>query len=219
MWRPQSSTPTRYALDRSQPSIQLGFMGQDWAKVEHSAKRDLAPFLPVQPIVTKLDETITLWYTRLRQHNYEREMRNRGLRIFFVLLVTLLATLNAAHAAQTYQIDGDFEGCDFDRPYPLIGGGMLVCHEYNYNYLYSSEVIIIDTSIVLIECQKYAALILSGNVIAAHVMGDFKGCEYGNIVALENNLLFECRTYPLSLCVPSGGKDICNRQDLYSDNR
>ena len=34
----------------------------------------------------------------------------------------------------TYQIEGEFDGCEYGKLYPIVGGGILECLEYNYFY-------------------------------------------------------------------------------------
>jgi hypothetical protein len=44
---------------------------------------------------------------------------------------------------ETTQVDGDFEGCDFNKRIPLTNGLIFVCSEYNYSYAYMPEVLIL----------------------------------------------------------------------------
>jgi len=44
---------------------------------------------------------------------------------------------------ETTQVDGDFEGCDFNKRIPLTNGLVFVCSEYNYSYSYMPEVLIL----------------------------------------------------------------------------
>lgn len=41
------------------------------------------------------------------------------------------------------QVDGSFEGCDFDRLIPLTNGLVFKCSEYSYTYSFMPEVIIL----------------------------------------------------------------------------
>lgn len=58
------------------------------------------------------------------------------------------------------QVDGDFEGCEFDKPIPLVNGLVFVCAEYSYSYGFMPEVLILkhirsgDIK-VLIDDQEY----------------------------------------------------------------
>lgn len=63
------------------------------------------------------------------------------------VLVGVSASIASSAFAQTKsQIDGDFEGCDFNKVYPLLNGLILVCQEYNHSYSYMPEVVVIDGS-------------------------------------------------------------------------
>lgn len=42
------------------------------------------------------------------------------------------------------QVDGEFEGCEFDRRIPLTNGLIFVCREYSYSYAYSPDVLILQ---------------------------------------------------------------------------
>ena len=57
------------------------------------------------------------------------------------------------------QINGEFEGCDFDRRYMLMNGFTFVCATYSYSYSYMPDVKIISISgrapIVYIDGEKY----------------------------------------------------------------
>ena len=44
----------------------------------------------------------------------------------------------------TYQIEGDFDGCEYGKLYPIVGGGILECLEYNYFYDYSKPILSIN---------------------------------------------------------------------------
>jgi hypothetical protein len=71
---------------------------------------------------------------------------------FLVLLVFIgtsyasdleeLARQGYAVVAET-QVDGDFEGCDFDKHIPLMNTLIFVCSEYNYSYSYMPDVYIL----------------------------------------------------------------------------
>jgi len=41
------------------------------------------------------------------------------------------------------QVDGDFEGCDFDKRIPLTNGLIFVCSTYSYSYAYMPDVYIL----------------------------------------------------------------------------
>ena len=41
------------------------------------------------------------------------------------------------------RVDGEFEGCDFDKVIPLTNGLVFVCRTYSYSYSYCPEVLIL----------------------------------------------------------------------------
>jgi hypothetical protein len=41
------------------------------------------------------------------------------------------------------RVEGEFEGCDFDKRIPLANGLIFVCSSYNYTYSYRPEVLIL----------------------------------------------------------------------------
>ena len=43
------------------------------------------------------------------------------------------------------QVDGDFEGCDFDKHIPLMNGLVFVCSSYGYSYGYMADVLILKS--------------------------------------------------------------------------
>ena len=57
------------------------------------------------------------------------------------------------------QVDGEFEGCDFDKRYSLANGLIFVCATYSYSYSFMPDVVIImikgRTPIVTIDGEKY----------------------------------------------------------------
>ncbi|MFX0201258.1 MAG: hypothetical protein ACFFCW_34505, partial [Candidatus Hodarchaeota archaeon] len=42
------------------------------------------------------------------------------------------------------QVDGEFEGCEFDKRIPLMNGLIFVCSTYSYSYSYMPEVLILQ---------------------------------------------------------------------------
>jgi hypothetical protein len=42
------------------------------------------------------------------------------------------------------RVDGEFEGCDFDKRIPFTNGLVFVCSSYNYSYSYRPEVLILQ---------------------------------------------------------------------------
>lgn len=49
--------------------------------------------------------------------------------------------------AKITQVDGDFEGCDFDKKIILMNGWTLTCNTFNYSYSYSPAVAILSRDI------------------------------------------------------------------------
>jgi hypothetical protein len=111
------------------------------------------------------------------------------------LLIVLLA--NPASATE-YKIDGEFDGCDFDKKYPLVGGGILVCKAYEYFYEWSPSVDFISGGRAVIGSRVVQAVMINGRVIKTNISGDFNGCEFGKIYKFDNGLTFECSEYNYS---------------------
>lgn len=44
------------------------------------------------------------------------------------------------------QVDGDFEGCDFNRPIRFINGMILECSTYSYTYAFMPDAVIFSKS-------------------------------------------------------------------------
>jgi len=42
------------------------------------------------------------------------------------------------------QVDGEFEGCEYDKSIPLMNGLIFVCKTYSYYYSYMPEVLILQ---------------------------------------------------------------------------
>jgi hypothetical protein len=55
---------------------------------------------------------------------------------------TELSSLVGWTIIDTDQVDGEFEGCDFDKRIHLIGGATYTCAMYNYSYAYMPEAIV-----------------------------------------------------------------------------
>lgn len=110
--------------------------------------------------------------------------------LFFVLLLA-----QSTQAADRTQIDGAFEGCEYDKVYALIDGRLLICHEYNYMYSYSPEVVIIDSHRALIDEEVFEASVEEGQIVRTRVSDDFEGCDHSKFISFDNGLVFECATY------------------------
>jgi hypothetical protein len=111
----------------------------------------------------------------------------------FVLIVLNLV-MSTANAGK-FQIDGTFDGCEHGKVYPLLGGGILECREYNYFYEYSPEVRTDGREVITIGNTKISGTILDGSVTQTKVKDTFEGCDFGKRIFFDNNLVFECQTY------------------------
>ena len=80
----------------------------------------------------------------------------------YILIIMLLFCFSVAAASdleylakegyaviEETQVDGDFEGCDFDKRIPLTNGLVFVCSTYSYSYAYMPDVLILSTSRVV----------------------------------------------------------------------
>ncbi len=115
--------------------------------------------------------------------------------MFRIVLLLSLNMVASLAIAGKFQIDGTFEGCEHGKVYPLMGGGILECHEYNYFYEYSPEVRTDGREVITIGSTKISGTILDGSVTKTKVSDSFEGCDYGKKIYFDNGLLFECRTY------------------------
>jgi len=75
----------------------------------------------------------------------------------FAVLGGQLLLQDPAFAMDKTSIMGTFDGCDYDKTYDLIDGRTLTCRTYHYHYAYAPEVIILDSSTVLIDREEYDA--------------------------------------------------------------
>ena len=113
------------------------------------------------------------------------------------LLVCLVIGLDKAHAG-TYQISGNFNGCEYGKLYPLMGGGILECREYNYFYEYSPEVRSDGREVITIGDEKVDAYLHNGSIITTQVTDEFEGCDFDKRYEFLNGLIFVCSTYSYS---------------------
>lgn len=91
---------------------------------------------------------------------------------FFLVVLLLSVSITAAASeledraregyavAEQTQVDGDFEGCDFDKHIPLTNGLVFVCSGYSYSYSYMPDVLILKNISsgdikVLIDDEEY----------------------------------------------------------------
>ena len=118
------------------------------------------------------------------------------------ILLTILfyswAVIATAQSLGSYTIDGTFDGCNYKKFYPLVGGGILECQEYKYFYHYRPEVIAKGRNVLLIDDKKIRAYIHDGNITSTRVDGEFEGCDFDTLIPFTNGLIFECSTYSYS---------------------
>jgi hypothetical protein len=107
----------------------------------------------------------------------------------------LLSIPNDAFAVDEYRIAGTFDGCEYDKLYEIVGGGILECREYNYFYEFGPRVIADGRDVLLIGKEKVDATLHNGSVVTTHISDDFEGCDFDKVYRLDNGLLFECATY------------------------
>jgi len=110
------------------------------------------------------------------------------------ILFILIFTFSVGNCG-TYTIDGEFDGCDYEKKYPLVSGGVLECQEYNYFYEYSPDVRTDGREVILIGREKVRGVIRDGSVIRTKVKDTFEGCDYDKRIPLDNGLIFVCSTY------------------------
>lgn len=97
--------------------------------------------------------------------------------------------------AGTYSIDGEFEGCEHGKLYPIMGGGILECMEYNYFYEYSPIVQSDGRRVITIGSEIVDGYLHDGSVIKTKVIDEFEGCDWDKRIELLNGLVFVCSTY------------------------
>lgn len=95
----------------------------------------------------------------------------------------------------TYQIEGDFDGCEYGKLYPIVGGGILECLEYNYFYDYSPTVRSDGRQVITIGDEVVEGYLHNGSVIQTKVFDDFEGCDWDKKIEFLNGLSFICSTY------------------------
>ena len=109
-----------------------------------------------------------------------------------------LALSSPARAAEEYTISDEFDGCEHGKLFELDGGGILECQEYNYFYEYRPRVIASGREVVVIGDEKVEGYIHDGSVNSTQISGEFEGCDYDKMYALDNGLIFRCNTYSYS---------------------
>ena len=118
----------------------------------------------------------------------------RGIVVICVLVVCYTGDLSAA----TYQINGEFDGCEYGKLYELVGGGVLECQGYRYFYAYSPVVRTNGRRVIMIGDERIDGYVHNRSVTNTLIDGTFDGCEYDKPYDLLNELVFVCRTYSYS---------------------
>lgn len=118
------------------------------------------------------------------------------MKIFITLFILLFGS--SVSFAETYQIEGTFNGCEYGKYYPIMGGGVLECREYNYFYEYSPEVRSNGREVITIGDEEVDAYLHDGSVINTQVDGEFNGCDFDRRINFLNGLVFVCSEYSYS---------------------
>jgi hypothetical protein len=98
----------------------------------------------------------------------------------------------------TDTVSDAFNGCDYGRPVPLENNLIFICHEYNYDYAYRPSFYVLEKNgdrKYVIDHNSFDGELYRGTPIYTYVTGSFDGCEQGKMIALDNGLVFQCRTY------------------------
>lgn len=115
-----------------------------------------------------------------------------------LLIVFLLCSTFSSHAG-TYQISGTFNGCQFNKYYPIFGYNLLLkCEEYNYFYEYMPTVESDGRRVITIGDQRINATLVDGEYISTYVSGDFEGCDFDKRYRFDNGFTFVCNSYSYS---------------------
>ena len=113
----------------------------------------------------------------------------------FMIVLTIFILVAVPANAGSYQINGEFNGCEHGKLYPLQGGGILECREYNYFYEYSPEVRSDGREVITIGDEKVDAYLHDGSVTETQVYDEFEGCEFDKRIKFLNGLTFVCSSY------------------------
>lgn len=111
-----------------------------------------------------------------------------------LISILLLFVCFQAHSG-TYQIDGNFDGCEYGKIYPLMNVGILECQEYQYFYEYSPEVRTDGREVITIGNQRVRAVLRDGSVMKTTVSSEFEGCDFDRRISFDNGLIFVCDSY------------------------
>jgi hypothetical protein len=101
--------------------------------------------------------------------------------------------------ADSYRIDGEFTGCDFDKYYPIGGFDLLVkCEGYKEFFSFMPEVITHEGEVITIDNIAIEATLLEGSSIKTYISDEFDGCDVKKKYKFDNELMFECSSYSYS---------------------
>ncbi len=101
--------------------------------------------------------------------------------------------LSGLSHAQIYHIDGEFDGCEWGKIYPIFGHHLLLeCTEYKYFYRNSPEVEAEGRFVIAIGGEAINARIIPGRIINTSTSNPFEGCKKGQQVNFANGLTLVC---------------------------
>jgi hypothetical protein len=95
-------------------------------------------------------------------------------------------------------VDGTFNGCNYNKPIPLRGGGFFVCKEYNYEHAYSPDIYEMrkaGSRKYVIDGKEFKGHKSNGSVTRTKISGEFKGCKQNRVIHFDNGMLFQCKDY------------------------
>ena len=111
-----------------------------------------------------------------------------------VLITLAFICSSNSYAFDTYQIEGTFDGCEFDKYYPLTNGMFLRCEDYNYSYDYYPVVTANGNQVYAIGTEQISATIVQGNKISTQIDGEWEGCDF-DTHRLTNGYYLSCNSY------------------------
>lgn len=118
------------------------------------------------------------------------------MKLFFLFFILFFSSMQAI--GETYQIEDEFVGCEYGKIYPLVGNGLLECHDYNYSFDFFPIVRTNGKEVITIGRYKISGIILDGSILKTKVRDTLEGCDYDKKIYLENNFIFVCKTYSYS---------------------
>ena len=95
---------------------------------------------------------------------------------------------------RTYQIEDDFDGCEYDKYYPLTNGMFVRCDQYKYFYKYRPLVLADGNRVYSIDGREIRGTIVSGQKTNTQIDGDWEGCDF-NTYRLMNGYYLFCNSY------------------------